>query len=157
MTRTSHKALILPSKLGKYIVGLAVIPHPGPSEVLVRIESAALNPVEWKIQTHGAYVDTYPAILGTAGAGTVEEVGSEVTTLGNSEGTPHMSHHHARDFRPGQTLVLTRNGDCPTRVTIDAHDHAVVEVAFAHDRWHHEHVVCHRLHHRRWYGCMLDH
>ncbi|KAI1796413.1 GroES-like protein [Ganoderma leucocontextum] len=62
MAPPSQRALILPAKRGNFVVGLAVIPRPGPSEVLVRIESAALNPVEWKIQTYG-------------------EVGSEVTTL----------------------------------------------------------------------------
>ena len=85
MSHTSQKALILPAKLGQFVVGLTVIPRPGPSEVLVRIESAALNPVEWKIQTYGAYVETYPAILGTDGAGTVEEVGPEVTTLAKGD------------------------------------------------------------------------
>ena len=85
MAHTPQKALILPSKRGKFVVGLAVVPRPSPSEVLVRVESAALNPVEWKIQTYGAYVEMYPAILGTDGAGIVEEVGSEVTTLAKGD------------------------------------------------------------------------
>ncbi len=85
MTHSSQKALILPAKRGKFVVGLAVIPRPGPSEVLVRIESAALNPVEWKIQKYGAYVQMYPAILGTDAAGIMEEVGSEVTTLAKGD------------------------------------------------------------------------
>ena len=85
MAHTLQKALILPSKRGKFVVGLAVVPRPSPSEVLVRVESAALNPVEWKILTYGTYVEMYPAILGTDGAGIVEEVGSEVTTLAKGD------------------------------------------------------------------------
>ena len=81
MASRIQKALILPAKQGKFIVGSATIPHPGPLEVLVRIESAALNPVEWKIQAYGVFVSTYPAVLGTDGAGVVEETGSDVTTL----------------------------------------------------------------------------
>lgn len=85
MGHPSQKALILPAKRGNFVVGLALVPRPGSSEVLVRIESAALNPVEWKIQTLGSYAETYPAILGTDAAGVVEEVGSEVTTLAKGD------------------------------------------------------------------------
>ena len=85
MGHPSQKALILPAKRGNFVVGLAIVPRPGPSEVLVRIEATALNPVECKIQTLGAYVETYPAILGTDAAGVVEEVGSKVTTLAKGD------------------------------------------------------------------------
>lgn len=47
-------------------------------EILVRIESAGLNPVDWKIRTYGAAVEVFPAVLGTDAAGVVVEVGEEV-------------------------------------------------------------------------------
>ncbi|EJF65089.1 GroES-like protein [Dichomitus squalens LYAD-421 SS1] len=85
MASLMQKALILPAKQGKFVVGSTMIPSPGPLEVLVRVESAALNPVEWKIQAYGVFVSTYPAVLGTDGAGIVEDIGSDVTTLAKGD------------------------------------------------------------------------
>ena len=50
----------------------------GPSDVLIKNAYVAINPVDWKIQTYGAFLDTYPFILGTDVAGEVVEVGSKV-------------------------------------------------------------------------------
>jgi NADPH:quinone reductase-like Zn-dependent oxidoreductase len=54
-------------------------PEPGRGEVLVRLTAAGLNPFDWKV-IDGAIKDvSFPLILGTDGAGTVERVGAEVT------------------------------------------------------------------------------
>jgi NADPH:quinone reductase-like Zn-dependent oxidoreductase len=52
-------------------------PEPGPGEVLVRVEAASVNPVDYKIR-NGGYVgaDALPLTLGRDVAGTVEAVGS---------------------------------------------------------------------------------
>ena len=50
-------------------------------EVLVRVHYAALNPVDWKIQTNGIIVTKYPAVLGTDATGVVKEVGEDVTAF----------------------------------------------------------------------------
>ncbi|KAI0351749.1 GroES-like protein [Trametes cingulata] len=76
---TSQKALILPAKQGQFQVGETIVPKPGPKDVLVKLLSAALNPLDWKIQAFGIYVEDFPWIAGSDGAGTVEEVGTEVT------------------------------------------------------------------------------
>ena len=76
----SQKALLLPVKQGNWEVGESPIPKPGPDEVLVKIVSAALNPVDWKIQVHGYFATEFPFVSGTDAAGIVEEVGSAVTT-----------------------------------------------------------------------------
>ncbi|KZT28343.1 medium-chain dehydrogenase/reductase like protein [Neolentinus lepideus HHB14362 ss-1] len=74
-----QKALFLQEKFGSFAVGAKDVPTPGAGELLVRIEATALNPVDWKIQKYGRWIEKYPAILGCEVAGTVEYVGEGVT------------------------------------------------------------------------------
>ncbi len=57
-------------------------PQPGPGEILVRLHAAGLNPFDWKV-VDGALKDfvphNFPLVLGSDGAGVVEEVGAGVT------------------------------------------------------------------------------
>ncbi|TFK87156.1 GroES-like protein [Polyporus arcularius HHB13444] len=76
---TTQKALLLPEKQGQWIVGETSVPRPGPKDVLVKVLAAALNPVDWKIQTYGVFITEFPWIPGVDAAGVVEEVGAEVT------------------------------------------------------------------------------
>ncbi|MFD7918072.1 NADP-dependent oxidoreductase [Streptomyces sp. NPDC059740] len=59
-------------------------PEPGPGEVLVRMASAGLNPVDWKI-ADGLFKDvaeySFPLILGVDGSGEVAEVGEGVRSF----------------------------------------------------------------------------
>ncbi|PWE53412.1 NADP-dependent oxidoreductase [Metarhizobium album] len=55
------------------------IPQPGPSEVLVRVHAAALNPLDFKLQRgymHAFFPLTFPYTIGTDYAGVVEKTGS---------------------------------------------------------------------------------
>jgi Zn-dependent alcohol dehydrogenase len=54
---------------------------PGPSEVRVRIEASGVCHSDWNAVS-GASATPLPAVLGHEGAGTVEEVGRQVTTVG---------------------------------------------------------------------------
>ncbi|MFI0775451.1 NADP-dependent oxidoreductase [Streptomyces sp. NPDC021212] len=58
-------------------------PAPLPTEVLVRVHAAGINPVDWKTRAgHGmAGLQTLPLILGWDVSGVVEEAGFGVTTL----------------------------------------------------------------------------
>ncbi|RPD59714.1 GroES-like protein [Lentinus tigrinus ALCF2SS1-6] len=76
---STQKALYVPSKHAPFQLGEAPIYTPGPKEILVKIISSALNPVDWKIPAYGIFVENFPAILGSDLAGVVEEVGSEVS------------------------------------------------------------------------------
>lgn len=82
-TGQTQKALLLYAEGGKYSVGDAPVPQPGPKDVLVKVEAAALNPIDWKvtIPPFSGLIQEYPFITGTDCAGVVVEVGSEVTTL----------------------------------------------------------------------------
>lgn len=57
-------------------------PRPGSGEVRVRLRAAGVNPIDTKLRRRGVFFDNaLPAILGCDGAGTVEQVGADVTTL----------------------------------------------------------------------------
>ncbi|KAH8074798.1 GroES-like protein [Cristinia sonorae] len=77
----AQKALAILEKQGPWGLTDVDVDKPGPGEVLIRVEATALNPVDWKVQASGAYVNDYPAILGTDSAGIVVEVGEGVTSL----------------------------------------------------------------------------
>lgn len=79
MSESQQKALFLLAKFGDFAIRSKGIPSPGPGELLLKNEAAALNPLDWKIQKYGIFIETYPAILGLAVAGTVEAVGEGVT------------------------------------------------------------------------------
>ncbi|KAI0715833.1 GroES-like protein [Cerioporus squamosus] len=74
----TQKALLLLEKQGQWVVGETSIPRPGPKDVLVKIFAAALNPVDWKIQTYGVFINNFPWVPGVDAAGVVEEVGADV-------------------------------------------------------------------------------
>jgi NADPH:quinone reductase-like Zn-dependent oxidoreductase len=50
-------------------------PEPGPTEVLVRVNAAGVNPTDWKIRATGTYLGEPPFVLGWDVSGTVEAVG----------------------------------------------------------------------------------
>ena len=81
----TQKALLLPARAGKWYVGEAPVPTPGPKDVLVKIMATALNPVDWKIQALGYFASEFPFVSGTDAAGIVEAVGSKVTTLAKGD------------------------------------------------------------------------
>ena len=45
------------------------------------IHATALNPVDWKIQKLGYFVDKFPAVIGSDSSGEVVEVGEDVTNF----------------------------------------------------------------------------
>lgn len=54
---------------------------PGPHDILIKTHAIAFNPLEASIQKLAIFPITYPAILGSSLAGTVEAVGSAVTAF----------------------------------------------------------------------------
>ncbi|CAE6482254.1 unnamed protein product [Rhizoctonia solani] len=87
---SQHKASILAQKQGKLEVGVRSTSVPQGNQALVKVTAAAINPVDWKIQDYGwEFVEKYPAVLGTDGAGVIEAVGPAVT-----------------DFKPGDKIFF---------------------------------------------------
>ncbi|KAI0715795.1 hypothetical protein C8T65DRAFT_738425 [Cerioporus squamosus] len=64
----TQKALYLTARAGQWVV-------------------AALNPIDWKLvdSPFSSIIQSYPFISGTDGAGIVEEVGADVTTLAKGD------------------------------------------------------------------------
>lgn len=54
-------------------------PEPAPTEVLVRVAAAGVNPVDWKTRSRGGFLGQPPFTVGWDVAGVVEEVGRGVT------------------------------------------------------------------------------
>jgi len=76
---SQHKALFIASRQADFALGNNQIKSPGPGQLLLKIKATALNPVDWKIQKHGIFLNTYPAIVGTDLSGEVVVVGEGVT------------------------------------------------------------------------------
>ncbi|MER5863348.1 NADP-dependent oxidoreductase [Kitasatospora sp. NPDC002040] len=66
---------------GPEILHQAVLdrPAPGPSEVLVRVRAAGMNPTDWKHRQFPGFLDRLPLVLGWDVSGVVEAVGLGVT------------------------------------------------------------------------------
>ncbi|KAK7438604.1 hypothetical protein VKT23_017938 [Stygiomarasmius scandens] len=76
---SEQKALLLESKHGSFVV--SSIPKPSTAsagELIVKVQAAGLNPIDWKIQSYGLFYEEYPAITGSDVAGDVEQVGEGV-------------------------------------------------------------------------------
>lgn len=54
-------------------------PSPGPSQILVRVHAAGLNPTDWKHRASGYFLGEPPFVLGWDVSGVVAEVGLGVT------------------------------------------------------------------------------
>ena len=79
MAPSQQKVLYLTKKNGPFEVHTADVPKAGPGQLLVKVEAVGLNPVDWKIQLWGLFIEKFPSILGSDIVGTVEELGEGVT------------------------------------------------------------------------------
>ena len=66
---------------GPEVLEVADVPRPAPfpTEVLVRVAAAGVNPVDWKVRMRGGFLGDPPFTVGWDVAGVVEEVGGGVT------------------------------------------------------------------------------
>ncbi|KAA1476198.1 GroES-like protein [Dentipellis sp. KUC8613] len=118
---TEQKALILSSKGAPFTVGPRPIPKPGPGQVVVKVEAAAVNPVDYYIEQAGYFVDGYPFVAGSDAAGTVYELGEGVTILQKGDRVLFQSLFTA-DRGTFQQYVLadaTRAAKVPSNLSFD--------------------------------------
>jgi len=85
-TPTTMRAMTYDAFGGNEVLHLTEQPMPkvGPGEVLVRVRSASVNPVDWKVMAGGldALMDTvFPVVPGWDLAGVVEQVGIDAPEL----------------------------------------------------------------------------
>ncbi|MEV1173976.1 NADP-dependent oxidoreductase [Nonomuraea sp. NPDC049784] len=96
-TAARMRAIIQESAGGPEVLTLAEVdrPEPMPTEVLVRVHAAGVNPTDWKSRTHGRLLGDPPAILGWDVSGVVEAVGLGVTRFRPGDevfGMPRFPH-----------------------------------------------------------------
>jgi NADPH:quinone reductase-like Zn-dependent oxidoreductase len=73
-------------------------PDPEPTEVLVRMRAAGVNPVDWKTRASGGFLGAPPFTVGWDVAGVVEDVGVGVTRFAVGDrvfGMPRFPHEAA--------------------------------------------------------------
>ncbi|PIG69558.1 hypothetical protein AARAC_002743 [Aspergillus arachidicola] len=82
------------SNPGKYPVEVksGPKPEPGQGQIVIKSAAVAINPLDWKIQAYGFYLEKYPFILGQDVAGVVDAVGPGVTRF--SKGQRVIAHCH---------------------------------------------------------------
>jgi len=81
MSETQLQKALLLTQLGQFNVERIPIPKLGPGEVVIKLDAAALNPLDWKMAKRGMYIKEYPRVLGFDGAGVVVDVGQGVNNL----------------------------------------------------------------------------
>ena len=103
-----QKALLLPTNKAEFVVGTKEIPQPKAGEILVKVESTALNPVDWKIQRYDLpFIPGFPAVLGSDSAGYVEAVGEGVTGFQKGDRVSVVISSHSTS--PDSALVFIRD------------------------------------------------
>ncbi|TEB33451.1 GroES-like protein [Coprinellus micaceus] len=131
MSPTQQKALQLKERFGPYALADVPVPKPGKGEVLLKIHSAALNPVDWKLQKYGFFLETYPATLGSDIAGEVIELGDGVTELsiGDKVFTQGIiGDNNQSGFQQYATADAATVAKLPSNLTYD--DVSTIPVAF---------------------------
>ncbi len=80
-TETTMRAIRQETLGGPEVLELVRVarPDPIPTEVLVRVAAAGINPVDWKVRARGGFLGQPPFTVGWDVAGVVEKVGYGVT------------------------------------------------------------------------------
>ncbi len=77
------KAMLLPATGNPEVLQYQDIPEPQiayPNQIKVKLAAAGINPIDTKVRRNGTFYDKpLPAVLGCDGAGTVIEVGNDVS------------------------------------------------------------------------------
>jgi NADPH:quinone reductase-like Zn-dependent oxidoreductase len=100
MAEATMRAIRQQALGGPEMLELAEVPRPAPAptEVLVRVKAAGVNPVDWKTRAHGGFLGQPPFTVGWDVAGVVEEVGAGVTRFALGDrvfGMPRFPHEAA--------------------------------------------------------------
>lgn len=89
---SNHKAVVLKEARARLTIEDRRIPEPGGDEILVKNAALATNPLDWKMQEYGVFIDSYPTCLGSDIAGTVDAVGSSVTHFKKGDRVTGFAH-----------------------------------------------------------------
>ncbi|THH31397.1 hypothetical protein EUX98_g2779 [Antrodiella citrinella] len=128
---SQQQALFLATKEGKWIVSSIALHKPCVGEILVRVEAAALNPVDWKIRDFGMSDTDHHVILGCDCAGVVVELGEGVTNVAVGDSVLHQAEFDIRRGAFQQYAIASADlvAKIPPNLTFD--QAATIPVAMA--------------------------
>lgn len=66
LSNANKAAWLTEAKQNPLKVDHAPMPSPGADEVVIKNKAVAVNPVDWKIQDSGLFIQSYPNVLGMA-------------------------------------------------------------------------------------------
>lgn len=78
------RAVLMTAVGGPEVLKLAELPEPeitGDHDILLHLRAAGINPVDYKLRSHGTIGGSLPAVLGWDGAGVVESTGPALTRV----------------------------------------------------------------------------
>ncbi|TCD60724.1 hypothetical protein EIP91_009630 [Steccherinum ochraceum] len=132
----TQNALWIVSPKGPWSVGLNGVPTPGQGEVLIRIESTALNPVDWKEHDYDHFILRqleYPVILGTDSAGIVVAVGDSVQKVNVGDRVLHQGISGLRQATFQEYTIASEDfvAEIPSQISFDEASSLPVAVATA--------------------------
>lgn len=119
---STQTALCLPGIGQDFSVCSREIDAPGPGELLVKIISSGLNPLDWKIQERGhIFIKSYPAVIGEEAAGTVEAVGESVTDFKEGDRVFFQAHPSSKfsTFQQYCIVVADVAAKIPENISFD--------------------------------------
>ncbi|KZT34760.1 medium-chain dehydrogenase/reductase like protein [Sistotremastrum suecicum HHB10207 ss-3] len=119
---STQKALIIPAKQAPFEVQDRPVPTPGKGEILVKILATALNPVDWKIQKGGYFIQNFPSVIGSDSAGEVAAVGEGVSNFAVGDKVVHQGWFLENDKSTFQQFAIVPAeivAKVPSNVTID--------------------------------------
>lgn len=127
-----QKALVLQSKQAQFTLETRPIPTVDRDQLLVKVLAAGLNPVDWKIQTYGAFVANFPAVLGTDIAGEIVDIGEGVTGWSKGDRVVYQGSYFENDgagFQQYSLIAADFVARIPEKMSYD--EAATICVAFA--------------------------
>ncbi|KIW14639.1 hypothetical protein PV08_07423 [Exophiala spinifera] len=144
---STHKAALLHSAGSPLVIEDRPTPTPGPKDLLISVAAIALNPVDCYQRALGFFLTSYPAILGSDIAGTIEAVGSSVPepfkvggrVLAFASAFYRRGEADANDYASYQTKVLVQyEAACPIPDSLNFIDAATLPmgVGTAWSGWH---------------------
>ncbi|KAH7921869.1 GroES-like protein [Leucogyrophana mollusca] len=123
----SQISLWLTEKAGAFSIGPTIIPTPARGEILVKIHAIGLNPVDWKLQELGLWIERYPIVLGHEVSGTVEAVGDGVSQFAKGDRVFHATTTGTDNRKAAfQQFVI-----CPASIAIKIPDNISFDQAAA--------------------------
>jgi len=120
-----NKRAVLPGKGQQLVIDTTEIPKPKKGELLIKTHAVATNPVDWKIQKYGIFIDTFPFVLAADVAGEVVEVGEGETTFKKGDRvwswTPTLVTKDSRfgGFQEYTLLISAGTGKVPSNYTYE--------------------------------------